>query len=330
MMNNKFKKAITVVLTLAAIMSTLSFAFTANASQTYGAVRVVIENTKYSAQDGAVWDGTLLDETVNLDADTTMLSAVKTALDKYSYTQTGIETNYITEINGLGTYDGGSMSGWVVTLNDWFTNEGADAYTVSSGKLSDGDEIKIMYSLDYGADCGSHWDNNDNSLSSITFSDGTLNKDFSSSSYSYNLTLADDVTEISLNPTAANKNYQVRIYKNEYTPDKDGSDYKRSEKIQIESGDKIIIGVGDPAWPSMNLSSDALIYTITITKDSFELGDVNRDNNIDINDVTSIQKYIALSETFDDEQLSLADFDGNGIVDIQDVTSIQKAIAKIN
>ena len=31
--------------------------------------------------------------------------------------------------------DGGSMSGWMGALNDWFTNEGFSAYTVANKQL---------------------------------------------------------------------------------------------------------------------------------------------------------------------------------------------------
>ena len=36
------------------------------------------------------------------------------------------------------------MSGWMGTLNDWFTDEAFTAYTVANGKLADGDEIRIV------------------------------------------------------------------------------------------------------------------------------------------------------------------------------------------
>ena len=37
------------------------------------------------------------------------------------------------------------MSGWMGTLNDWFTNYGFGAFTVAGGTLGSGDEIRIMY-----------------------------------------------------------------------------------------------------------------------------------------------------------------------------------------
>ena len=58
-----------------------------------------------------------------------------------------------------------------------------------------------------------------------------------------------------------------------------------------------------------------------------ELGDVNGDGKISIDDVTDIQKYIANTIDFTEEQMALADVDKNGTVSIDDVTLIQKHLA---
>lgn len=57
------------------------------------------------------------------------------------------------------------------------------------------------------------------------------------------------------------------------------------------------------------------------------LGDVNGDGKISIDDVTDIQKYIANTIDFTEEQMVLADVDKNGTVSIDDVTLIQKHLA---
>ena len=59
------------------------------------------------------------------------------------------------------------MSGWMGTLNDWFTNEGLTAYTVANGKLASGDEIRMQYTMDWGADLGNDWSGTDTSLKAI-------------------------------------------------------------------------------------------------------------------------------------------------------------------
>ena len=106
------------------------------AANNYGKVQVIVENTTYSKKDGALWDGKLVDTWVDLSADSTMMSCVVDALKTKNATVEGAESNYISSINGLKEFDGGKSSGWMGTLNDWFTNEGFGAFTVKSGKLA--------------------------------------------------------------------------------------------------------------------------------------------------------------------------------------------------
>lgn len=226
-------------------------------------VRVTVKNEVYSTADGAVWDGVLLDEWVSIDDSSTMMSVLVSALDSNGYTQTGAESNYITEINGLNAGDAGYMSGWMGTINDWFADEGYSAFSVANGTLESGDELCFVYSNAWGADVGSLWDSNDTSLASLTLDNGTLSPEFSSSTNEYTLTL-DSETGVVVTPTAVNKNYQVRTYKNEYTPDVKGSEYKRSESIDVADGDTIYVAVGDSAWRSMNASESANVYTINV------------------------------------------------------------------
>ena len=60
-----------------------------------------------------------------------------------------------------------------------------------------------------------------------------------------------------------------------------------------------------------------------------QLGDINKDGNINIIDATEIQKHVAQLSTLNDEQIKLADFNGDGVVSVIDSTSIQKIIAQI-
>lgn len=85
-----------------------------------GKVHVIVENTTFS--DSLFWEGTLVDTWVDIYDDSTMMTAVIDALNTVHATQEGAENNYISSINGLGEFDGGLMSGWMGTLNDWFTN----------------------------------------------------------------------------------------------------------------------------------------------------------------------------------------------------------------
>ncbi|MCH5304236.1 MAG: starch-binding protein [Ruminococcus sp.] len=67
----------------------------------------------------------------------------------------------------------------------------------------------------------------------------------------------------------------------------------------------------------------------TTIQSQYSAGDVNRDNSVNISDVTLIQKYLVDLIAFDNEQKALADYDGDGRQSIKDATKIQYAIAKI-
>lgn len=261
-MKERIKKLTSLLLAAVMVSALFTVSFTANAADT-DKVRVTVKNEVYSTSDGADWDGTLLDEWVSIDNSSTMMSVLVSALEGKGYTQTGAESNYVTEINGLKAGDAGYMSGWMGTINDWFADEGYDAFSVANGTLEGGDELCFVYSNAWGADVGSLWDSNDTSLAALTFDNGTLTPEFSSSTNEYTLTL-DGETGVVVTPTAVNKNFQVRAYKNDYTPTVDGSEYKRSSAIDVKDGDTIYVAVGDPAWHSMNKSEGANVYTINV------------------------------------------------------------------
>lgn len=61
--------------------------------------------------------------------------------------------------------------------------------------------------------------------------------------------------------------------------------------------------------------------------DEFRLGDVNLDGNVNINDVTAIQRHLASIEQLNDLQILAADVDRNGNLVINDATTIQLYIA---
>ena len=232
-------------------------------------VRVIVENTTFTkALEGGenpAWTGTLVDEWVALSNDSTVMTCVVAALDNHGYTQSGAENNYISSINGLAAGDGGSASGWMGTLNDWFTNEGFGGFTVAKRTLEAGDEIRIMYTSNgYGADLGGSWANNDKTVKELTFSAGTLDKDFDKDTHEYTLTVPADVTSVMVTPTASNKNFQVRT-------SVDGTEYKRTAAVPVADGKQIVVKCGDPEWPSMNNQADgtgatvpAETYTITV------------------------------------------------------------------
>ena len=229
------------------------------AADNYGKVQVIVENTTYSEKDGAPWAGTLVDTRVDLSADSTMMSCVAAALKIKDATVEGVESNYISSINGLGEFDGNKSAGWMGTLNDWFVNEGFGAFTVKNGKLADGDVIRVMFTLNgYGADLGGTWGNSDTTLSALKVTGGKLTPNFVSGEaggrYDYTLVIDGDSGSIRLSPTAANKNFQVKAFLNEKVTDKtEGRSYfKRTESIPVKVGDTIYVGCGAKNWLSMN------------------------------------------------------------------------------
>ena len=232
-------------------------------------VRIVIENNTVSKADGAAWEGTLIDTETALKDDSDMQSVVEDVLkaENIDYSLSG--WGGLESINGLGADLGSYMS----TLDDWFTSSGSYDYTAANGKLYDGAEIRVLFSAgyNYGSDIGSVWGDNDTSLASLTFSDGELDKAFESGTKEYTLTLT-DVEEIKVTPSAKNKNFQVRTYKNTYLPETDGAEYKRSASIPVADGDTLYIGVGNSNWPSMNSGDDIkeTVYTITIVSENTE------------------------------------------------------------
>lgn len=226
-----------------------------------GKAHVIVENTTFTKPvDGKApaWTGTLVDTWVKLTEDSTTMSCVTEALKAEGYTQTGAESNYISEINGLSEHDGGGQSGWMGTLNDWFTNAGLGEFTVANGKLESGDEIRVMYTCALGNDLGGSWGNNDTTVKALTFSAGELSPAFHKDTHSYTLKLAADVSSVVVTPTASNKNFQVRT-------SVDGTEYKRTAEIPVADGTVITVKCGDPSWPSMNGKPEkAEEYTITV------------------------------------------------------------------
>ncbi|MFR5381520.1 MAG: S-layer homology domain-containing protein [Oscillospiraceae bacterium] len=223
-----------------------------------GMARVIVENTTFPKAEGAVWEGTLTDTWIELTGESTMMGCVVEALD--GHTVVGAESNYISSIDDLKEQQGGSMSGWMGTLNDWFTNFGFGEFTVAKGTLHAGDEIRVMYTRDYGVDLGGDWNNSDTRLKALTFSTGKLAPKFSGDTFTYTLTVPEGTTSLLVTPTAANKNYQVRAYLGTQAT---GREYSRTSLIPIANGSVITVVCADDSWPTMNETSDGKrTYTI--------------------------------------------------------------------
>ena len=249
-----------------------------NAGKQVGTVTVSLENTKYD--DGYFYteEGEkpfLYKENYPLGENDTMMSVLCRAMadEKIDWVGSGggYEITYLSSIsqtdgNGvthsLGEFDGGNESGWMGTLNDWFTNLGFSEFTVANGTLGDGDYISIKYTQSgLGTDLGGTWDNSDTTLKDLVVEGGTLLTKFTSGesgkTYEYTVSIEGTSASLKVTPTATNKNFLTKIFLNEQvnSNEEGASFYKRTQYIPVTSGDTIYVGCGMRAWPSMNNQS---------------------------------------------------------------------------
>ncbi len=239
-----------------------------------GKVKVIVEN--FTASPSKVF----AQGWYTLQQDDTMMTLILKALDSEGYTWEGTggtkggdkdyTITYLASItdkdgNTLGEFSTTQGSGWMATLNDWFVNLGLQNFGPSmSGfcKVENGDEIHAMFTESLGEDIGGTWGNADTSLKALTISGGTLVPTFNGSVLEYKLVVPAGGSTVTVTPTAANKNYLVRTFLNQYNVD--SACYKRTESFKVKEGDVIYIGVGDRRWPSMNKQGDeAIDYTGT-------------------------------------------------------------------
>lgn len=231
------KRIISLLLALIMALSLLPVSVLAADDHT-GQVHVTVENTTWAEADGAPWEGMLVDEWVTLQDDSTMMSCIVDALTAGGYSQTGADTGYISEINGIEEKDAAEGSGWMGTLNDWFTSEGFAAYTVANGKLKAGDEIAVQHTCNLGADIGGAFGDSNKTLKAIALSAGELSPAFSSGVHDYTMILPESVTALTVTPTASNKQNRVRIYVG-------STEYGRKDAIPVQVGTVITLKVGN-------------------------------------------------------------------------------------
>lgn len=260
-----------------------------------GKVHVIVENTTFTSEssDGSLpaWKGRLIDDWYDLCENDTMMTVMLKALQlkccHWSTGSQGIAQNwdnydiaYLASVNvpanvdgasnnfwaneeggNLGEFSGEPGSGWMATLNDWFINEGLQEFSYDESELENNDEIKIMFTQDLGCDLGGTWGNSDTSLSALAITGGTLMPVFDSDTTSYGI-ITGSRSNLKVTPTAANKNYLVKTFLNNY--DNDGAYYKHTEKIPVKAGNTLYIGIGEKCWPSMNnQGAEAKEYTGT-------------------------------------------------------------------
>ena len=266
------KRIISLLLALIMALSLLPVSVLAADDHT-GQVHVTVENTTWAKADGAPWEGTLVDEWVTLKADSTMMSCIVDALTAKGYSQTGADTGYISNINGIEEKAAAKGSGWMGTLNDWFTSEGFANYTVANGKLKAGDEIAVQHTCDYGVDIGGSFDTSDKSLKAIALSAGELSPAFSSGVHDYTMILPEGVTALTVTPTASNKQNRVRIYVG-------GTEYGRKDAIPVQVGTVITLKVGNDGDAAPETYTIALQAAGTLLSgDNVSLTSIHQDNS---------------------------------------------------
>lgn len=111
-----------------------------------GYAHLIVENTTFTDASAAsnnlppAWKGQKITAGFPVTEGMTMMDAIVKMLKERNVSQTGAENGYISEIGGLKEFDNGQDSGWMGTLNGWFTNKGFQNYVIKPG-----DEIRIMY-----------------------------------------------------------------------------------------------------------------------------------------------------------------------------------------
>ena len=286
-------------------------------SKVVGRVHVIVENRTYL--DESLPDSlknTIVEGYYDLTKDDSMMTVALKALDgeKYTWNRGGYDygTTYLASVEKdggtLAEFTGGPNSGWMGTLNDWFVNASFSDFRYTNDRLEDGDEIHLMYTTKLGVDIGGTWSSVDTSLSALTVNGGLeLSPAFSSTTTDYVLTIPAEetgVTGVTVRFTAANKNYQARMYLNSYN--NENSRYMSGDMLSVSSGDVIYIGVGERAWGSMNNGGTATKYTIQVVQsgDANDLAEIVDDlpaaNRLTLDDAKNVRMAMNLFKALSD------------------------------
>lgn len=159
-------------------------------------------------------------------------------------------------VDSLGQFNGGPMSGWMGSLNDWYVNMG-----FGNWKVSDGDIIDMEFTCQgLGKDLGQWWDTSnppDTSLKDVQVIGGELNQKFDPAVKDYTINVPYGTKSIQLNQTATNKANNAQIFVGD-------TYYKRFKDIPITNGSKINIYCGKSLKNDTSIANS--IYTFTISQ----------------------------------------------------------------
>ena len=267
MFDRKKAKLFSILLALSLVFSGIGLSLAGeNYGKKIGTVTVSVEDS-VPIPEGQDWQepkGKILnDYEIALYSDDTMMDCIERACAQNGIdidtVNRGTGSGYIRSIDGLAEKQKGAMSGWMGTLNDWFTNMGFENFSVENGKLKSGDKIRLAYTLNLGKDLGSDYENNDKSLSTVEFSKGKLDKNFKSDIYEYTLNIeAENEASLSLRAAAVNKNYQVRSYLND-------KELPYLGQFNVKDGDIVEVRCGIKGWPTMSDdSAEGKVYRFRV------------------------------------------------------------------
>ncbi len=283
---NKYKsKALCLLIALSLILMNIPFSHAEDSisnipGERVGFVTVSVEDS-LPIPEGKDWKqplGQILPPVkVALYENDTMMDCIERACEENDVSiGWGNESKtYINEIAGLKEKEKGDYSGWMGTLNDWFTNEGFKEFSYSKGTLKDGDVIRLQYTQNLGQDLGQDWNSTDRTVKKISFSEGNLSSEFSKDKYKYELKLDKDKA-ISIFSEATNKKYQVKHFLN-------GKEINKNEPVMVKNDDKLEIKCGMKGWaPDESATEEnGKVYSFTIKSKEQEEPPVN-DETVDV------------------------------------------------
>ncbi len=273
----KLKSSIAFLLVLALMLINAQFDISNLAFADGVYVTFIVENNNLTTGP----QGEIINEEVKLQSGDTALSVLESLLDEKNISYTYDSSyDYIAEIAGL-------QNCWMFSYDDYYGYDSISHYSYDGGTLKYGDVVKFSTTADYGSDLGSYWSNNDTRLKSLSVDNGYLDRPFDSDYHLYILNMEEDSGFVKVSAEAMNKNYMVRVYKNDFTPEEEGTDYAINSELYVEKGDVLYVCDGYSSWPSMNGNDQKEnVYVIVVgAKDAF--GGID----IDVNYRVHVQSF---------------------------------------
>ena len=211
----------------------------------------------------------------------------------------------------LGEFDSGSQSGWMITLNNWFINQGASEFL-----LEDGDTIRWQYTCQLGKDIGNDFGEGEKTAEikslKLVSDYGTLSPAFSGNVKAYELYILPSQKTVRAEAELVNA-WSVVTYTS------GGNTYKPNRDIPVSLGTQITIRSEYKVFFDDPVPADTDQITLSIKY----LGDMNSSGSITAADLIAVRNYV-LSGTGNGG--IIGDFDRNGAVNVRDCLSLRSYI----